>query len=354
VQEKASTEKGEFIVPNELNSFYYRNHLEDKTDVLISVGSLRTLFDFTMGNFSRVVMLDSDQGVVDFNRWNLRLIESLGKTSWSPDLQRYLYLSILMGRQFPWRKLEYAIAKECSEREKLISLFQEFESYPLIDLDAFPSEVKHVAQEREVAIKEIFDFGFSKMGGFRLLNFIDGRREMMATAIVALVESESRLNMTYWGSNGAWLKLQDLIRNRRISVVTGDLSGTSTLKSIADFLKDKNEKVSVLDLSNSLDYLRANPPAMVRFRQNLENLSFTKDALVLLTTLKDVRTYRYKVFDQYFGLNIESHLWTMFAFGFEGFKKDFEAEKFSSDSSRYQEYLRSRSDEIRIGPSFIY
>ena len=68
---------GQFIKPNEINPSIFRNVLEDRTGILISVGTLRTLIAFAMGNFKYLVMMDLNPQTRSFNRDLLDYIKSL-------------------------------------------------------------------------------------------------------------------------------------------------------------------------------------------------------------------------------------------------------------------------------------
>lgn len=66
-----------FVEPNELHPKMFEPALKGRTGILFSVGTVRSLIAFTMGNFSYLVMLDIDPRVRDFNRKSLDFIKSL-------------------------------------------------------------------------------------------------------------------------------------------------------------------------------------------------------------------------------------------------------------------------------------
>lgn len=287
-QENPSTSLDFFIYPNELDSHYLANYLATKTGTLISVGTFRTLFDVAMGNFSRAIMIDNDSVINDFNITNLSLIKSLGETHWTAEKQRLIYIAILISRQFSPHEIDTIINNfsSASTSTKIAQIISLLKNRPLFfkdssaDLSAWHSSLLHIM--------------------IKLTQFSPDTRRDNIYVIEDL--NDANIEMTYWKSDRAWQKVQNLIIDNKISVVSGDISGAQTLKSISHCLGllPQHEWVSFLDVSNALDYFSHDVAKMGSFIANIEALNKSQDFTILTTlkTVKNTGTWRYFILHQ--------------------------------------------------------
>ena len=272
-----SKNQGMFLIPNEFSNFVYSPFLEKSKGVLVSVGTLRTLFNARMGNFSRVLMLDYDSVASDYNRATLQVIADLSRTGESPEIQRYWYLSLLYGRSIPLSILhEIEGLKDLDDEERLGRVIAELQ---LSTSSEFDLQLSNFPPELRGSARILIDlFHLSKSGKssvwkrYNELNGLDfSDTELTATQKIAI--KHARAKMVFWGSDEAWLKIQKMILEDRIWVVQGSLGGDLALRSFAESLETSfsQEKVAVLDVSNALDYLIAEG-LWNQFMRNVERL----------------------------------------------------------------------------------
>jgi hypothetical protein len=89
-----------FIPPNEFAPATFAKVLAKSHGTLISVGTFRSLINFTNGSFDRAILFDIDQAVCGFNRMHLALIRKISKlASLSLAEQRAAYLSALQNSE---------------------------------------------------------------------------------------------------------------------------------------------------------------------------------------------------------------------------------------------------------------
>ncbi len=230
---------GSFIWPNEQDANLLSEVLDNANGVLISVGTFRTLFHAVMGNFSRIIMIDMDPSVAEFNVRNVSLIEALGNTGWSLEKQRLIYVALLSLRDFSFNEIDEIIKNSNlnTTKEKITQITQ-----MLVCRGFFKPENKEI---NATLFKMISDFRKS---------FTDLDEEEDALREINRLNNDN-IEMTYWKTDNAWKKIQDFIRDKKISIVAGDIRGCS-LNSINEGLKKLPdvEKLTVLDLSNCPAY----------------------------------------------------------------------------------------------------
>lgn len=235
--------EGAFVLPNEDHFYLFDNSLASKTDVMISVGTFRTLENASRGNFSHVVMMDMDLGIVRFNHFQIDVLRR------SPTRREFI-LNFLGFRSL-------------------------FETIPQLEEWLQAAEFKKMADFLNTKnFEEIFtgDSEEKKMRYsylLRILNLSDFSRETKAGFLI----SEERYG-----------RLHKLALLRTIVSVRGDLADASFAR-LGHVLREYDLRVSVLDVSNSPDYfLHMEGNAIDAYRLNLQQIPFTRDAEVLFTT----------------------------------------------------------------------
>lgn len=243
VADKLLFTAGAFILPNEDHFYLFDSSLSGKTDVLISVGTFRTLENASRGNFSNVVMMDIDPGIVEFNRYQIDVLRR------SPTRRDFI--------------------------SNFTGLETLFDAFPALDVLFAKGEFKQMAD-------------FLNANHFEDLltgDFADKKARFLYLLKILKLSDVSR------GSKGSFLlsedryqKLYRLAVENKIVSVRADLTDASFAK-IANVLREQNLRVSVLDVSNSPDYfLHSTGHLMDGYRLNLQLLPFTPDADVLFTT----------------------------------------------------------------------
>lgn len=237
LEERGTFKDGRYIVPNEFDTTRYSEILRSRHGVLISVGTFRSLFDFYLGDFSRLVMIDKDSLTVGFNRWNLNVMQKLSASRTSVEQQRDTYVEIL-------KNPDPAVYPEAEFKDPV-----------------FGTELVKTLGKK------------FKTPGIGQLKY--------ALQQFYSAQYPSRQSYLYWGSNVGWEKVQKAIRDRQISTFEGSISGTRTMQTLAEDFRRRNETVGALDLSNILGYVEGTE--RVQLLKNLRALPWAENAVVLFT-----------------------------------------------------------------------
>lgn len=279
--EESNHNPGTYLFPNEFDNYVYRPLISNKTGVLVAVGTLRALFDASLGNFSRVILLDVDSLVTEFNQVNLNLIRDLSKSGLTVEEQRYQYLAILHHRWIPEEFLNQLTRLNGNDPFKIAQLLKEIPRLPELDCNSLPQEIK----ESTTHLAQLIARAFGPRDSARPA-YSDSQNPFYL-----LSKRDQNSEMTYWGNDELWTKIQKMIFENRFYPITGDLSGSTTLKNIATELDRVQEQVSVVDISNVLEYLAKHDrleddQSVNRFLANLKALPKEPDSLLLVTSLQ--------------------------------------------------------------------
>lgn len=296
-------QSGRFILPNEFDTYRYKSLVADKPGVLIGVGTFRVLLLASMGNFSRVIMFDHDALIARFNRYHLELIKSLGKLGWSLDAQRIQYVALLNHRYLNPKQVAN-IAKDSSNNDiaRMAILLEQLWDMPSITLEELPEVLRAPVQEIHNTIMEAARRCHDG-------EQVKSRAQITWNSIKTFkkfIEPSNRFEAIYWGTNEKWKKIQDLVELDKINVVKGSLSGPTTLKRLGDYVRTKNEKFCVADISNALDSIfysqeqHLRKDASSECIENLSSLPWTQDAYLLSTKLINSKNWTW----DFYGLEI--------------------------------------------------
>lgn len=274
-----------FIYPNELSAQYLRDVLANKTGVLISVGTFRTLFNASMGNFSNVFMLDNDSNITRFNIANLALIDALSKTNWPLIKQRLIYVAMLTLRQFLVDEVDQFIPiAEQSMRSAISAMLTALRGRKPLSVSTDFSEMGFTGQAAHAAKK-----------------FVEGADDNGDVNRLFEVEDMNGKNieMTYWRSDESYQKIIHLIEQGRIRVVSGDITGKRALASIAECVHKIGENVSIFDVSNAIEYFLEDDAEMKNFGDNIESLVLPGAQMQIISTVKlKSASWRYLLFSR--------------------------------------------------------
>ena len=197
------------------------------------------MFDAGAGNFEEVYLLDSDRDVNKFNNEQLNLI--------ARSKNRADYISQL----FADPRVGAVISMYDSGNRSLKSV------------QTYLKSVLASVHRRD------YPHFFSEPSGFL---------EVMADILV----TEESYRNSFLGSDAHFNRLQDLVRKRKIYVTPANLAGGRVIDWLGNDLEARGLSVSVLDVSNSLEYIRQDQKLRT-YLKNILKLPWTRDAKVLST-----------------------------------------------------------------------
>lgn len=258
--EKTEVNNEQFIKPNEKASFLFKKALSLVQETVIAVGAIRTLVAFTLGSSERAILLDISESICKFNRLHLQLIQEIGFTSKLSLLQqRNLYIDAMHNPSL-----------SRAESSPKIS-----ESFPL-------EERNHGLKQSATSIPKNIQLLIAKMA-----TLLDRTNVRSFHEIAPFSEFEHGEDpcIYYWEDDQKWSKLVSAIRQKKISVVQGDLAGDLALRSIATGLSSFDEKVGAIDVSNALDWFT--PEDVERFIANIKKLPLAFRPILLFTCNKN-------------------------------------------------------------------
>jgi hypothetical protein len=258
--------KGRYVAPNELLHVLLTTIANlGREGALISVGTFRAFGSALAMGAKEVVLLDYDRQTTRFNGVIVDLIKS------SPD--RHTFLARLLG---------------FSDVDPIIQAAREGASDPASQLAR--------DQAFEAALRtELDKVGFFYGRGHRqpVSDAVDQHIWSISTDVYKVLTLPSKAPQ-YWqrswmGSDAAYAELRTLVEGGHFVPLNGSLTGTETLPSIAAAFTAAGKKVSVLDLSNAMDYMtgQAKGSGFGTLRESLEAIPFSENARVLLTAQGD-------------------------------------------------------------------
>jgi hypothetical protein len=284
--ENVSSHAG-FLIPNEVNPNHNQEIIAGKKGTLISVGTFRTLYNALPGDFSTIVFYDLSEATFKFNQSNLELISDLESSGYSSEEQRYRYIGHLLRCEL--RNDFIASLLALSNPEKALTLL----------LDRFTqilgAETVNYLDEVPPMFPEFF-FREVPFNSEEYLKVCAGARYKFAHPIrnknpdqpvakqwtVRLKELiEHRPEVQFWASDALWEKLQNLIRTRQFVLLNGNILGEASKNKLKQYLFENGEKVSILDISNVLDYVKTEE--YPRLEALFAELPWTEDAQLITT-----------------------------------------------------------------------
>lgn len=265
-----------FVIPNERHPEAWWKDLKSVTGgTLVSVGSIRPLIAASMGNFSRIVMLDIDQRINQFNKINIELISNISSLPLPPNHQRYQYLAALNKTWFSaedLEEIESAFKQKHSADQEMEMVKNKLEKLSLYDEEiVFPLE-KNLATsilqcsviDNQFTLEAFLYYGPKSTINEKNINFN------------YFTWPDSREAKFYWENDDTWSKIIKLVRDKKIHVVNGSLTGNQSIKSLGNILQSRGEYISVLDISNCLLYFKGDTSILKDFLMNLKLLGEKK------------------------------------------------------------------------------
>ncbi len=266
VQEKHGSITYRYIVPNEM---YPERMYDSKISgysggAVISVGTLRSFYLAGAQRADELIMLDYDQHIQEFNRLHVKLLERASN--------RFEYVA-----EFFSTDLNFELVQQV--RNGSIS-FQRFLTLTLEQPYRTPSQADAL-EFQEMLDQEVQNPIRSTLrSGFKRHFQIQAGRKTGTSAF-------------YWLNDQVYDHLRNLALTQRISVLNGSWSGVSTVQSLAESLRKSKQRVSVVDLSNLMEWIsdRAldskNVQPLINFEKNLKSLPLTADTRIQFTLLTE-------------------------------------------------------------------
>lgn len=233
-QEKLINSIG-FQSPNELNFYEFKPQYKTMNGAIVSVGTFRALHYASIGNFSEAYLFDHNKLTTEFNKEHLSLI--------SQCTDRYDYFS----RLYKNPDVGKAILK--------------------LDKGIFSHE--KVQKILEAEAKRIPLSTFPNTDGY-LYN------------IARLVGDKKAYRSSFLGNDRYFHRLKIMVHANKFFVVPGSLSGSKVMPWFAKHLREKKQEISVLDISNSMDYIEKSGQEK-QFFTNLVRLPFAKNSRIQYT-----------------------------------------------------------------------
>ncbi len=229
LQNPMAIESGVFVIPNERNFMAYEPKLRGQKGTLVSVGTLRALLGFGLGDFDHLVMADHDSQTLRFNQANLELI------------------------------------LECPTKECYL---QELLSKSRLDELLVPSDV--------LKGSDIYD------------QFIRAKRFRLKSIFHQWAENPTVWSKTYFGNDELYARARKAIQEGRIKVASIDFTDRVGMRRLAARLNAMGWGERVADVSNFGETLLRStkmPPEHSHVHALSELLG--ADGLVLMTFSAD-------------------------------------------------------------------
>jgi hypothetical protein len=259
----------QFLAPNEYRIDAYIDSVANRTGAYIAVGSTFRIFNTLIwAQFDDVIGIDYEVGTTEFNKFVLKALEQ------SSD--RYEFLATLFGKKKGAPILTEVRSHRIDD--------QKYYNWLMSDADFNPRAPKLFSWNGQTALenyqmiqRQFRDFFLAeeKLTSDSQIDNIILRRD---------AASEFLLNNSFLGSDLAYTKLLDKIRTTKFTFINGNLAGPESLLSVGANLKYRGIDVSVIDLSNALDYPMSQA-ALKRLVRNIRSLPLTPDAIILFTTI---------------------------------------------------------------------
>jgi hypothetical protein len=238
--EKPQSHSSDYLVPNEDFVTAYRDTIEGRSGAMISVGTFRVFNTSQWGDFLTIGF--------DYSTETQPYNESI---------------------------LELILEKE-NRIDALIEVFGKNETVEIVE---------------QIKLKKISDVDFYRWlfsgrdskqeEGYRFEN-TENLREYFSELYKSHPDQWAE---TVFGSEAAYQRVREKAKQGMFRFATGDLTGSINFKLLGKYLKANSIPVSVIDISNSMDYFsRAhNKKKMKAFLNNIKSMPLADDAVLLFT-----------------------------------------------------------------------
>lgn len=259
--EKTGVSEGTFLGPNESHDLDYEPVLRNKTGVMISVGTFRSLARKQMGRFDELVMVDIDEEISHFNRLNLQLILDSENS--------YDYLSRLLAKTPVAHDHDQYLRGEITAETLLANLL------------ASPSLAVSRQTPVGLQIQEILKKPHTDDGTIY---------ENLVSSFTKLAKSPSWRTHVFSSDEVHRLTQRD-INAGKIKVLTANLASPKVFAKLGAHYRSRNLEVTVIDKSNVFYYLESRE-AYTGFVNAMRALPLAKETLLLMVANESQWTHR--------------------------------------------------------------
>jgi hypothetical protein len=272
-----------YVHPNEARGFLFDSALDGK-GALISVGSFRGLNNASSGNVRHLIQLDYNYGINLFNLVNAQLI--------AQSNNRFEYLSLLFTGELNGSLIRSAQEGKLTTYEYILKLVE-----PMAEDLARSGDTDIVARWRKRGVKlpteEDWQFLRSRPDSVPLSKYLFSTK---MTNYLRRFETENAFPETIFGNDTRFNTIRNMIRDGRVTVLTGDIVGSKSFASLGTVLRRQNVSVAAVDVSNILDYFAQDPnnsprASLDRFESNLQALPLSKTSRVFATSTSQVSRF---------------------------------------------------------------
>lgn len=242
---------GHYIFSNELSFGVLAKPLENQRGAAIIVGGLRAFDRFSMGQFERLIAIDIDPLVVDFNRW---LIQQIPLYSRVEMIQKLLDVRLTEADQARLERGELCD----TELERIIynQMYNEKALFP----DWVPAVLPRTNE------------GYTAYSAF----FQHLRQHLLA----------GKWKDSFLSSPERYHRVQIAAQEGLIVTSLASIFGNKALAAIGQQLRSVKENVGLVDVSNALGY-RNGLEEMKQWIRNFRALPMREDALLFHTNRVD-------------------------------------------------------------------
>lgn len=241
-----------FILPNEMDYFYFNPALQTKTGVLIGVGTFRFFHDLSQGNFELGISFDY---AIEVSHLNLGLLKVFQASE-----SRFHFLGKLLG------------VESIKEFENLLRRFEAGEvSADEVSKQVLSSKDQNKSNLQKIASENLFS---SQVNVIDVLVF--GKR------LFQLYLGSMSQHQVFLRSDLLFNRIKKMIEEKRVIVVHGNLGGKKTLQELGHQLRQARQTISIINVSNSYNYI-SSQNIVRQYLMNLKSLPFGENALILLT-----------------------------------------------------------------------
>lgn len=257
---------GTAIAPNEYRPDIFANFLAGKSGAFVSIGGFRTLFASAKANFSRVISVDIDQAIPSF----MKMTSQLSEIARSP--REFLTL-LALGRRLTTAE---AAMNDSVFVESVAGAFPNghfIERLMNLGISLEPSEWNSLRRANLENV--IFSF------------FDDSANPHGARAVLNNLISNGTLDETSFGSQRVFAAIRELFRGGRFSAVLLNLAGEAGMIRLARDLRDRQEALTALDLSNAIWHIARGSRDLGPLRnlvRNVDAFTWSDGGHVLLTS----------------------------------------------------------------------
>lgn len=261
--ERHGSKSYRYLVPNEMypEQLYQKRLLDKKTGgIILSVGTLRSFYTAGAQRAHELVIVDYDENIQNFNRLHLEILKS--------SADRFQYLAAFFGTDANPELIRKVKEGTASSRDYVASVLSQTMN-------------QHLPPEQE-SFQKILDENRDGRDTPSLRRSFKKHFEMQ-------VARATGTNEFYWLNDDVYAHLHELAVRGKISVLEGSFSGTSAIQSLSKSLKRSQEEVSVVDLSNLLEWLsdraalsKSDQP-LIYFEKNIASLPLAADAVFQFT-----------------------------------------------------------------------